>query len=145
MKKTILLTLVFSLVFIDFAFARGDCEGVHMGSHTDMNGVQTLFCASYDSVMKTPEWDGKSDTPPLKLSEAMTIGQSWLKKENPKFEDFQIREISISRVGNSEIKDRWYYSLDFQAIVGGRTLYGSPFNAVILMDGTLVEPRILQK
>jgi hypothetical protein len=143
-KKTILLILIYFFLFIEFALARGDCDGVHMGSHTDMNGVETLFCASYDSVMKSPEWDGKSDTPPLNIAEAISIGQKWLKKENPKLDVFQIREISISRVGNSEIKDRWYYSLDFQAVVGGRTLYGSPFNAVILMDGTIVKPRILR-
>ena len=142
MKKTILLFFIVSLLLVNFAYARGDCDGVHMGSHSDMNGVSTLFCASYDSVMKTPEWDGNSDTLPLKLSEAIAIGQKWLKKAYPKLDDFQIREISISRVGNSEIKDRWYYSFDFQAVVGCRTLFGSPFIVKILMDGSVVEPKI---
>ncbi len=91
--------------------------------------------------MKTPEWDGNSDTLPLKLSEAIILGQKWLKKANPKFDDFQVREISISRVGNSKIKDRWYYSLDYQSVVEGRTLYGSPFIVKILMDGAVIEPK----
>lgn len=142
MNKIILFSLFALFLFSNPTFARDDCDGVHMGSHSDMNGVRTLFCASNDSIMKTPEWDGNTDNPPLKISEALAIGQKWLKKSNPKIDDFQVRNISITRVGNSDIKNRWYYSLDFQAVIDGRTLFGSPFNVVILMDGAVVEPKI---
>ena len=95
MRKTTALFFFVSLFLVNFAYASGDCDGVHMGSHSDMSGVSTLFCASFDAVMKTPEWDGESDTLPLKLSEATSIGRRWLKKTNPKLDDFQMREISI--------------------------------------------------
>ncbi len=63
-----------------------------------------------------------------------------MKKKNPKIDDFKIRSISIDKVGFSSIPNRWFYRIDFDPVLGDHKLFGSSFTAVILMDGTIVEP-----
>ena len=142
MKKITVLCIIVIMSFISYAFARNECAGVHMGLFSDANGVSTLFCASYDDVVDSPEWDGSTDPLPLSISQAVEIGRKWMKDNNPKLDDFEVRTISINRVGDSRIKNRWYYSIEFQAVVSGRTLYGSPFFVKILMNGVVVESEI---
>lgn len=142
MKNLTMFILAVSSILIVASTVSADCDDVHMGSHRDMNGVRTIFCSTKDDVLKTPQWNGYSDNLPLKISRATKIGIEWLKKNNPKFDDFTLVEFSIQRVGNSELMDRWYYKLDYQAKIGDRILYGSPFFVTILLDGTVVEPII---
>ena len=68
------------------------------------------------------------------------IGIEWLKKTNPQFDDFILVEFAISRVGNSKLKDRWNYSLEYQAKVTDQILYETLLPVTILLDGTVVEP-----
>ncbi|MBN2418725.1 MAG: hypothetical protein JXL81_05025 [Deltaproteobacteria bacterium] len=144
MKKIITLCLVITFSFINYAFAVNICKGIHMGAYSDANGISTVFCASYEDVEDSPEWDGNSENLPLSISEAMAIAKKWIKDNNPKLDDFEARNISIVRIGDSRIKNRWYFSIDFEAILDGRTLFGSPFVVKILMNGLVVEPEIVK-
>ena len=35
---------------------------------------------------------------------------------------------------------QWYYKIEFDPIIGGQMLFGSQFTAVVLLDGSVVEP-----
>ncbi|MBK7662762.1 MAG: hypothetical protein IPJ21_04275 [Sterolibacteriaceae bacterium] len=90
-----------------------------------------------------PRWSPSAGTPPLPIGKAAEIADVWIKKKNSEIKSFSISSIAIA-VGHgwgAEPQDRWYYRIDFQPIVGGQRLYGGQFIAVVLFDGTIVEPR----
>ena len=140
MKKFTSLILVLSSILVLASKAAADCDDEYLRSYRDVNGVRKIFRSSKDDILKTPQWDGYSNNLPLKISHVIKIGIEWLKKTNPQFDDFILLEFAVSRVGNSKLKDRWTYSLEYQAKVTDQILYETLFPVTILFDGTVVEP-----
>jgi hypothetical protein len=135
-----ILTFIFFLLPI-YVFAS---EEVHLGELTDSDGIKFKYAVAESAIVKTPEWTGSNDSPPLQISKAVIIAKDWVKKKNPKLDDFQVSKIHIQRIGCSSIKNRWYYEIDFQGILDGRTLFGPDYIAKVLMDGTIIEPVIIR-
>ena len=140
MKQIFILVLIFIFFLLPIHIFAS--EEVHLGEHTDSDGIKSKYAVAESVVVKTPEWTGTTDNPPLQISKAVSIAKEWVKKKNPKLDDFQVSKLSIQRIGCSSIKNRWYYEIDFQGILDGRTLFGPDFMAKILMNGTIIEPII---
>lgn len=52
-----------------------------------------------------------------------------------------MRSYCVEQAGNSGTPNRWYYTFDFVGTMDGTEVYGGPFTAMVLMDGTIIEPR----
>ena len=48
-------------------------EEVNLGEHSYMNGVKAKFATTLEIILKTPEWTGTTENPPLILSKAVSI------------------------------------------------------------------------
>jgi hypothetical protein len=143
--KNILLSAAFLFFILPFSSFASNINEVHLSEYTDINGVKTKFVTSLDVILKTPEWKENMSNPPLPLPKAVSLATVWMKKRNPKFDDFIVSGITIRRIGSSDLRNRWDYLIDFNAIVDRRTVYGSTFVAIVLMDGTIIEPKITKK
>ncbi len=120
--------------------AQPDSDEVSL-SHITSNGKATIHKIKEAEAKKLPEWDPESGkAAPLSLDVAIKKGKEWMKNKNPKMDDFKVRSISLDRVGYGFIPNRWFYKIDFDPVIGDQKLFGSQFTAVILMDGTVVEP-----
>jgi len=120
--------------------AQPDTDGVSL-SHVTADGKSTIHKITEDEARKLPAWDPESGKDaPLTYPDAIVKGREWLKIRNPKMDDFKLRTISLERVGYGSIPDRWFYRVDFDPVIGDQKLFGSHFFAIVLMDGTVVEP-----
>ena len=91
-----------------------------------------------------PKWSPDSPSqPPLPIAQAVEMGEVWLRKRHTDVKQFVIRSISLQPQSSSgpKIVDGWFYRLEFQPMVAGRRLWGGNFIAVVLFDGSVVEPR----
>jgi hypothetical protein len=111
--------------------------------HGSGDGLMYQFEVPAERVEKLPGWNPSDRPPPLPISTAVTTGETWIKARNPEIKQFELGAVTLSRVTwPSEFADRWYYRIEFNPIVAGQRLYGGQFTAVILFDGSVVEPRL---
>lgn len=90
---------------------------------------------------RLPKWDPTQPTIPLQIHEAVAKAQAWIKKKNPKIESFLPNRIDLGRVSYGRFFGLWYYTVGFDGVVGGQRMYGWGLQAVVLMDGSIVEPQ----
>jgi hypothetical protein len=82
--------------------------------------------------------------PPLSLAGAYRIASRWIAQKYSKMDSFRVRSYSVEDAGHSGARNRWYYTFDFVGTLNGAEVYGAPstaFTAMVLMDGTIIEPR----
>jgi hypothetical protein len=91
-----------------------------------------------------PTWDPATmPTPPVSIADATKVADAWLKQQTPELKTFVLTSLTLFRMQPYMWPDRWYYRLEFDPIVAGRRLSGAGnFVAVVLLDGSVVEPRI---
>jgi hypothetical protein len=88
------------------------------------------------------QWSPSAGSPPLPIGRAVEIADAWIKKQNPDVRQFVVTSVALARADSwgSGAAERWYYKVEFQPIVAGRRLFGGHFIAVVLFDGSVVEP-----
>jgi hypothetical protein len=62
----------------------------------------------------------------------------------PEIKQFAVNAVTLAQVTaccENGMANKWYYRIDLSPIVGGKVLYGGQFTAVVLFDGSVVEPR----
>jgi len=114
-----------------YLFGQGTSEGLMFG-----------FEVSAERVEKLPRWSPSGAQPPLPIGAAVQAAEEWIKKRHAEIRQFEVSTVALSRVTWPGLADRWYYRIEFQPIVGGQRLYGGQFIAVVLFDGSVVEPRV---
>jgi hypothetical protein len=94
------------------------------------------------------QWHPESDLPPpLSLKRACTLAKAAIKLRNPQFEDIKVGWVRISKSTYAK-KPVWYYEVHCGATTKSPPSDSAgciPSFAIILMDGTDVEPRVVQK
>jgi len=110
------------------------------------DGREIGWYVSDSQFLKTPEWkfDGRTD-PPLSMPVAYSRAYGWLQKAFPKMSSFRLRSYGLSTAGSSRAPNRWYYTFDFFGDMDGSTVTNSKFSVMVLMDGTIVEPREIKR
>ena len=130
-------------IFVALAVATATASDEYpIRSFTDANGKRTGYFISRERLAATPEWvfDGRT-LPPLSLPDAYRIASRWIAQKYPKIDSFRMRSYSVEEAGHSGAPNRWYYTFDFIGRLDGTDVYGGPFMAMVLMDGTVIEPR----
>lgn len=85
-------------------------------------------------------WDPRTTLPPLASDAAMKAGEGWLKQQHPEIKTFEPSVVSLLRL---RTPDRWYYRLAFDGIIGGKRVSDpAGLVAIVLFDGSVVEPRV---
>jgi hypothetical protein len=106
--------------------------------------METMYnwAVSNEKLLAQPQWSPAAGPPPLPISKAVDLARAWMKKRHPDVKDFAIASVTLapSNACCSGATERWYYRVEFYPIVGGQRLYGGHFIAVVLFDGTVVEP-----
>src|SRR5262249_39095887 len=105
-----------------------------------------VFEIALDRAELLPRWDQQTQPePPLSLGAARQRAEEWLRTKTPEVRQFELVSAFLSRLPTRPgapagcCSYRWM----FDPIVGGRPLAGgAAFTAVVLTDGTIVEPRV---
>lgn len=133
--RAALLILFTVLPVLASAQPRGDVFLLGEGDGKTMN----RWAVAKPTWDAQPRWSPVA-APPLPMGKALELGEAWLRKRHPEVRQFAVASITLKprEAGEGE---RWFYRLEFQPVVGGQRLWGGQFVAVVLFDGTIVEPR----
>lgn len=89
-----------------------------------------------------PKWAPRSNAVPFSIADAVRTSEEWIKKRHPEVKKFDVSSVSLVRAGCCVPSDeRWFYRVEFRPVVAGQRLHGGHFVAVVLLDGSLVEPK----
>jgi protein TonB len=117
---------------------------------TGPDSARQVFEITSDRAARLPRWDQSiTPDPPLSASDARRAGERWLKVRNPHVKRFELVGLGLLQSFSGTVSAQcggttgcWHYHLSFAPIDGERQLPGGPYIAVVLLDGTIVEPRI---
>jgi TonB family protein len=110
-----------------------------------------VYEVSDERASRLPQWDQHATPePPLSMRAATQAAEAWLISRNRDIRAFEASNLTLLRVAPAAVPDGvcrrvdcWYYRLVFDPVVGGRRLAGNgAFTVIVLMDGSVVEPRI---
>jgi hypothetical protein len=108
----------------------------------DSLGQISTFYVTTDMVAKTPSWSPANKTPaPLSLAEAYHKAQSWMETKVPGGKDYELESCSLQQIINFETPRRWYYTFSFVGKPAPLSTIGPECLVLVLMDGTIIEPR----
>jgi hypothetical protein len=103
-------------------------------------GVKFSLEVTKEEAERGPEWQiEEGQPPPLSMKLAIDLARDSVKHQNPDIEVLELQGVDIERFGGG-LGDRWYYIISFNPSIGGRTLRGSGYTALVLMDGTVKKP-----
>ena len=108
-------------------------------------GPTFTFIVTVTRFLRTPAWSPGKGSPPVSLDQALVRAQRWLAKVNPSLvppspRDFHLSYVSSNPEASGE--GRWFWCISFDAPDGGSADGCVPWNAYVLMDGSMVEPRV---
>jgi TonB family protein len=114
------------------------------------DGTRYIYEIPGERANALPQWEPRlAPEPPLSMSAARKAAESWLTSRIPEIKTFEVSSLFFAKVfqglptGPCRTVSCWYYRITFDPVVGGRRLAGgSDFAAVVLIDGSIVEPRI---
>ena len=113
------------------------------------DGTRYLYEISQERADALPQWDQRSaPDPPLSMSAAKRAAESWLTSRIPEVKTFDVSSLFFAKVFPAAPADPrriavcWYYRITFDPVLGGRRLNAAgDFTVVVLLDGSIVEPR----
>ena len=125
-----------------FAVAQPRGEVFLMGEGRD--NVMQRWEVSRQQWQNQSKWTPTSGgAPPLEISKAIELGETWLRKRHADVNKLAVSSVTIRPQASSGpgVIEGWFYRIEFQPIVAGKKLWGGELVAVVLFDGTVVEPR----
>lgn len=101
------------------------------------------FEISSTRLQATPTWVPESEVLPLSPNEAIRIGTPYACEQRPRFDSCVCIRIAIMSVTHCLTPtDHWFYHLEFAPVMDERTYASDTIPVVLLLDGTVVEPRV---
>jgi hypothetical protein len=89
-----------------------------------------------DNLAKMPTWNPLEEAAPLPPHKAVSVARDFIKKQKGDLNDYFLNQISIGRVVSKKNKNRWFYTL----MISKRGDPMGGINAIVMMDGSVVEP-----
>ncbi len=114
---------------------------VQIAMYTDEMGVVYKVEADPTAVFMTPKWSGKGE-PPLSIGAATEKVIAWIKETYPEFTVVIPETITMQRIFNHGLDDRWVYTVSVR-VVGklGPVDVKYQYQVAVLLDGTVVMPK----
>ena len=126
-----------TFVFINVSTAE-DSEFL-LFSHPSNGDLKTnVWMVSLDTLKKAPQWKMGEGEPPLSLGKAIELARNWIISRGCDTNSW-VREVTVRPVYpmNGEYQHICHYNILF----GGVGIYGHYRRCIMLMDGTILEPK----
>ncbi len=122
-------------------------DDIRLHKETESPGYEIIYHIDHPTAKNIPPWIPIESNPPLSIKDAINVAESYLTQRVPtslrSWKGYNIFNIEVKPVRAYEIEDRWYYLITLMPLMksGG----SSTLVVVVLMDGTVVEPRYIKK
>ena len=115
-------------------------DEVQLQEVTD-DGRTQVFTITRERAESLPDWEPDTQPPPLALMKAIDVAKAAARKRQPKFDDLKVTSVNLNGINcYPVIPGKWYYVVHMSPVMDGRAFFGGIWE-VVLMDGTVVEPR----
>jgi hypothetical protein len=101
------------------------------------------FEVTREQLLKAPLWGVDQETPPLSPRRAERLAITKFHQLVYDTKGWELKRISLEDMGDGI---HWIYIVDYKAPtqdLGGSLIGGGEFLVVVLMDGTVIEPKVL--
>jgi len=130
---------IISILLVLFAVpVRGDsAQSYSMRSFEDMDGKSFISEVTKEQLIEAPAWRSQDDFPPLSPRKADQLATAKFNELLEDRKDWRRDSISLNEIGDGS---HWIYVVEFNyhGDLGGLVL---PYRIIVLMDGTVVEPK----
>ena len=104
------------------------------------DGQRLQLAVTADQVATVHEWDPETGfDPPLGRELAIELARDSVRKRYPQFESFRVESIELARLPMNS--SRWFYVVKFAPFSDGQLFRSTGALAMVLLDGTVVEPQ----
>ena len=121
------------------------CGDYPVISSRKADGSEIGLYIDNDLVRNTPKWVLGQGEPPLSVAEVSSVAIDWANSRWPKFDQVNVDEITVTGYDCFQDIGYSYYRIKFTPIFDGNKIYGSTYMVAILMDGTIIEPRKVER
>jgi hypothetical protein len=118
---------------------RGEASGVLLHEADAYMGAGTnQWWLPLERVERLPRWGGQGD-PPVSIDQALRVARKWIapKSGNGDVHRILLRPINPDSLA-SKFRFCYFYTIEFCV-----SPYGNHITCVVLMDGTVLEPKLL--
>ncbi len=101
------------------------------------------FEVTREQLLKAPSWGVDQETPPLSPRRAERLAMTKFHQLVSDTKGWVLKQIGIEDMGDGL---HWIYIVDYKAPIqdlAGSLIGGGEFRVVVLMDGTVIEPKVL--
>ena len=118
-----------------------DGNQLRLGRFGCLGSKEFIFQIHEAKLERLPNWHPDGDKPaPLSLKRAAELGRAALKLRHPNIQEFETSSVTIREVVDNKRYGVWFYLIDYLGKTDGKPVASCGLYAVILMDGTSVEP-----
>src|SRR5262245_41196782 len=127
------------LLFVGFVIcviavtSKAQAQAMYSSYH---GGNRYDFNITSEDLNKTPIWSTDQDNPPLATRSALKMASQYIQKLLANGERWAVHNVELVPMG-----EHWVYLVGFYK--GDRPGLFSPFRIVVLMNGEVVEPKVL--
>jgi hypothetical protein len=86
-----------------------------------------------------PMWPEDQPNPPVSARKAMALAKEKLVKMHPESANWNLRGVNLTKL---DAKGQWIYIVRFEVPQQSPHLIPTPFDMIVLMDGSVVEPTV---
>ena len=104
------------------------------------DGITTIWQIEDSRAASVPRWDPETQPAPLTVASAVRLAREWAMQRHPDVGRFDLQVITLQRPMTVSDNPLWYYQVTF---VGSRATTPQTrqlFPAIVLSDGSVVEP-----
>jgi hypothetical protein len=76
------------------------------------------------------------------LKKALEIGKATLKQRHSEIDDLELTSVSLNEMVSGKRLGTWFYVLSYVGKKDGKSVQSCRFFAVVLMDGSSVDPLV---
>ena len=88
-----------------------------------------------------PMWPEDQPNPPVAARQAIALAKEKLIKMHPESASWNLRSVNLTKL---DAKGQWIYTVYFEVPQRSPHLIPTPFDMIVLMDGSVVEPTVRQ-
>jgi hypothetical protein len=109
-----------------------------------LHSIQFVSRLTHDQLVKTPAWQSDSEYPPLSPRKAEKLALAMLHtimgERDWSQPNISLKAFDVGQDSSGQRDVRWFYVLQF-GLVSPAAYEGGSFNIIVLMDGTVIEPK----
>jgi len=137
------ITHFISAILILASYSATSCE--YPVASTKLDDGRYVGLVIPEKVISSQEkWNPTESEPPISIVMASQKIKEWAKEKYSKYDNVNIAEISLADFRRRN-QGYWYYKFDLVPMFDGRKVFHQASWAVLLFDGTIIEPTEIEK